>query len=280
MTQVVDQLKRTVTLHTPVQRIVSLVPSLTELLADLGLDEQVVGLTRYCCHPPDWRRHANKTVVGGTKNVDVDRTLALRPDLVIASKEENVREQVEALAEHVPVWVSDVQSLADSLEVIASLGAVTGTATTATAMQREIEAAFAKLEAVPAVPCLYLIWRKPFMAVGGDTFIHSMVTAAGFDNLLASRCRYPELTLAEMQSLNPKAVLLSSEPYPFKEQHVAEIQAALPDARVMLVDGEYFSWYGSRLGHAAAYFEELRARVPALDVSRGGLAGAFGCVVS
>ena len=240
------------------RRIVSLVPSQTELLADLGLDRETVGLTRFCVHPEGWK--ARKAIVGGTKTVDVARVRALAPDLVIANREENVREQVEAIAAFAPVAVTDVADVGGALAMIRDVGALTARWPAADALAAEIAAGFGALaRAAPApVRALYLIWRDPWMSVGGDTFVSDVMARAGWANACADRARYPALTAAEMAGLDPALVLLSSEPFPFRERHVAELRAVLPAADVRLVDGEVFSWYGSRMRHAPAALRAMR----------------------
>ena len=207
------------------QRIVSLVPSLTELLADLGLDEEVVGLTRFCVHPAGWK--ARKAVVGGTKNVDPERVRTLAPDLVIASKEENVREQVEAIAAFAPVHLTDIATVDGALEEIRAIGALVGRAPEAGALTAEIARGFDALTAQPlATPirALYLIWRDPWMTVGGDTYISDVMARGGFANVCAESTRYPVLSPEDITALAPEVVLLSSEPYPFAEKHIEELQ--------------------------------------------------------
>lgn len=254
-----DALGRRVRLKAPPRRIVSLVPSQTELLADLGLDAETVGLTRFCTHPDGWK--ARKRIVGGTKTVRVDRVRDLVPDLVIANKEENERETVEALAEIAPVYVTDVPDVEAALAMTRAVGRLVGRAEAAEALAGEIAAGFDRLGADAAPRVLYLIWRDPWMAVGGDTVIADVLRRGGFVNVTDDRERYPTLTEAEVRALAPDAVLLSSEPYPFAGKHVPEVEALAPGARVVLVDGEPFSWYGSRLRHAPAALADLRARL-------------------
>jgi ABC-type Fe3+-hydroxamate transport system substrate-binding protein len=252
-----DQLGRAVELPVyPPRRIVSLVPSQTELLADLGLERETVGITKFCVHPERWFR--TKVHVGGTKKLHPDRILALRPDLIIANKEENERPTVTELAARVPVWVSDVPDLPAALQMISGVGAVTGRMAAATRLLSELASATLPplREGRPTV--LYLIWREPYMGAGGDTFIHSMLERAGFRNVLAGESRYPTLSADTMTGLRPDFIFLSSEPYPFKARHAAELQGTFPGARTALVDGEYFSWYGSRLRLADTYFRTLR----------------------
>ncbi|WP_118972784.1 helical backbone metal receptor [Taibaiella koreensis] len=244
-------------LNQPPKRIVSLVPSQTELLYDLGLDAETVGITKFCVHPETWFR--SKARVGGTKSLHRDRIAALQPDLIIANKEENVREQVEALGDIAPVWISDIHTLDDALQMIRTVGTLTSREENAEMIARCIEQDFAQLHAfAPSRNALYLIWRKPWMTVGRDTFIHDILQRAGLTNSYADQERYPAIDDEDIIARNPSLVLLSSEPYPFKEPHIQELQALLPAAHIQLVDGELFSWYGSRLLHTAAYLKQLQ----------------------
>ncbi len=271
-----DQLGRTIVLPGIPRRIISLVPSQTELLYTLGLDGSVVGITKFCVHPESWFR--TKTRIGGTKAIDANRIDALQPDLIIANKEENDRHQVEALAARYPVWVSDIKTLPDALDMIRSVGVLTGTTTAANTLATEIAHRFATLHAAPAdhptapfaadyrtaphrLRTAYLIWRNPWMAAGGDTFIHHMLEQAGFLNVFAGQNRYPEIDLNSMARADCPVILLSSEPYPFRQRHIDEIKEVMPHASVLLVDGELFSWYGSRLLLAPDYFRQLRERL-------------------
>lgn len=239
------------------KRIVSLVPSQTELLHDLGLETEVVGITKFCIHPDSWFR--GKTRVGGTKTVHIDRVRALQPDLIIANKEENVAEQVAELQHIAPVWVSDIRSFEDNLDMIRQLGEITGTETKASALIHKLESDFATL---PLATCIgksvaYLIWFNPVMGAGSDTFIHEILSRIGFENVLTSMPRYPELNMEILAGLKPEILLLSSEPFPFSEKHINLFREHLPETQIMLVDGELFSWYGSRLQHAVTYFNRL-----------------------
>lgn len=250
-----DMIGRTVQVPVQPRRIISLVPSQTELLYDLGLEEEVAGITKFCVHPESWFR--SKTRVGGTKQVHADRVAALHPDLIIANKEENVQEQVEALAEQYPVWVSDIGNLEDALVMMRAIGGLTGRQEKAEALARKIEADFRSLPLTSPKKVAYCIWKDPWMFAGGDTFIHDILGRLGWQNVLSGQLRYPSPDLATLAGLQPELVLLSSEPYPFKEKHIAEITAMLPATEVLLVDGEMFSWYGSRLQHAVSYFRQL-----------------------
>ncbi|WP_412069715.1 helical backbone metal receptor [Rubrivirga sp. IMCC43871] len=246
-------------LPAPPRRIVSLVPSQTELLAALGLDAEVVGLTRFCVHPAGWK--ARKTIVGGTKETEPARVLALDPDLVIANREENDREPIEALAAAVPVHVTDVATVGGALAMIREVGALVGRGPEAEALAAEIGRRFDALPTFAPLRALYLIWRDPWMTVGDDTFISDVMARAGLINVVGDRARYPTLAAGEIAALAPDVVLLSSEPFPFAETHMAEVEALAPDAQVALVDGEAFSWYGSRLLDTPAALLTLRQRL-------------------
>lgn len=242
-------------------RIVSIVPSQTELLHYLGLREEVVGITKFCIHPDEWFR--SKTRVGGTKQLDLQKIIALEPDLVIANKEENNKEQVEELSRHVPVWISDINTLGEALEMIGQVGALVGRPEKATELVQQVKKGFEGIatQGFPTLKTCYLIWKNPYMTVGGDTFIHDLLQRAGFANLFASAGRYPEITVDQLKEGNCELVLLSSEPYPFRQKHVEELQALLPGTKITLVDGEAFSWYGSRLLHSPSYFEQLQQQI-------------------
>ncbi|MEO7313284.1 MAG: helical backbone metal receptor [Chitinophagaceae bacterium] len=239
-------------------RIISLVPSQTELLFDLGLDAEVVGITKFCVHPHEWFR--SKTRIGGTKTVDIEMLSALQPDLILANKEENIREQVEALATICPVYVSDICNLDDALDMIRQVGQLVNRESNAARVAEKILQSFAGLDtANHKLSAAYLVWRSPFMAAGGDTYVSDMMELCGLENVFIDEIRYPEITIERLQLENCELLLLSSEPYPFKQQHIDEMQHLLPNTKIVLVDGEMFSWYGSRLIHAAVYFKELKA---------------------
>lgn len=249
-----DQMGEAVDVPYPPTRIISLVPSQTELLADLGLSSEVIGVTRFCVRPESWLK--SKTIIGGTKQFNFDRIDSLNPDLIIGNKEENYQEGIIALKEKYPVWMSDILSFKDSLSMIESVGALTNRNTQAGEIKSVITQSFQALKPYAGQSVLYLIWRKPWMAAGTNTFIDSMLIRLGLKNIMTST-RYPELTSTAIAQLNPEFVFLSSEPYPFQRKHVTEIQQLCPSAKILLVDGEMFSWYGSRLMKAPEYFKTL-----------------------
>lgn len=252
--QTTDQIGNSITITAPPQRIVSLVPSITELLVDFGLEDQLVGVTKFCVHPERIRKE--KTIIGGTKNINIDRITELQPDLIIANKEENVKEQVDELMESHTVYVSDITTRAEGIAFVESIGAVVGKEDEATEIAEQLRLR-QPLQKDNLPSTLYLIWRKPYMAAGGDTYIHDMLDHYGYANCLHDQHRYHELSKDRIQELNPQVVMLSSEPYPFGEKHITEIQTLLPEAQVVLVDGEAFSWYGTRELKVGRYYEEL-----------------------
>ena len=242
------------------QRIISLVPSQTELLFDLGLEDNILGITKFCIHPKEKVKQITK--IGGTKNFHFDTIEALKPDLIIGNKEENYQEGIEKLAEKYPVWVSDIYNLADALAMIKSIGEITNSHTAAQNLIEEIQTGFKNLPKISfSLQVAYLIWREPYMAAARDTFIDAMLHQIGLQNAFVDKGRYPETTLTELSERQPDYIFLSSEPYPFKEKHLRELQTACPNSKVMLVDGEMFSWYGSRLLKSCKYFEKLLSRL-------------------
>ena len=244
-----------ISLAAPPRRIISLVPSQTEFLFDLGLDEEIIGITKFCIHPGE--KVKNKTRIGGTKQFKFEVIDQLNPDLIIGNKEENYKEGIEQLQAKYPVWMSDIYTLADACAMMRSLGELTGRREQARKIVDEIEAGFAALSAPAVRPrVLYLIWKEPYMCAGKETFIDEMISAGGFINCL-EHVRYPSLTDEEIRVLQPDIIMLSSEPYPFREKHVAEFRQLCPSAQVRIVDGELFSWYGSRLRETAGYLKKI-----------------------
>jgi len=254
-----DQLDREVVLSATPKRIISIVPSQTELLFDLGLNEEIVGITKFCIHPEEKVKQVAK--VGGTKQLDIKKIKSLRPDLIIANKEENERNQVEELMNSCPVWISDIGDLPGAIDMIGRVGELVGKADQAKKLAAEITQKFDRLSLHPTGKrAAYFIWRKPYMIAGKGTFIDSMLQKCGLENAFEQE-RYPEVTGETLVEANPDVILLSSEPYPFKEKHINELKAIVPRAKTKLVDGELFSWYGSRLLHAPEYFEQLIANL-------------------
>ena len=250
-----DQLGRNIELPHPPQKIISLVPSQTELLFDLGLDKEVIGITKFCIHPDEWFR--NKTRVGGTKQLNLELIRNLQPDLIIANKEENTQSQLELLMEEFTVWVSDIKTLDYAYVMIEQIGLITNHEKESIEINSKIAEEFSKLKNISTATASYFIWHEPMMSVGNDTFINHLMQHCGFTNVFSDLKRYPEITQDDLRKTNPEFILLSSEPFPFKEKHIAHYKQICPEADILLVDGEMFSWYGSRLALAPAYFNSM-----------------------
>ena len=255
-----DQIGNSITLSSSPKRIISVVPSQTELLFDLGLDDEVIAITKYCVHPKNWFEAKQK--IGGTKKLNIEKIKELKPDLIIANKEENEKKQIEELQKFFPVWVSDIKNIEQALQMIDEIGKMTGKEKRALKIQNDIREQFSLFKlatasvARPLSSVLYLIWKKPYISAGKDTFINHLLEMCGLKNII-SKSRYPELSAEEIKKLNPELIFLSSEPYPFRQKHIQEFQLLCQNAKVVLVDGEMFSWYGTRLLYAPSYFERL-----------------------
>jgi len=252
-----DQLNRTITLKTSPKRIISLVPSQTELLFDLGLQEKIVGITKFCIHPKQACKATKK--VGGTKNINFERIEKLQPDLIIANKEENQKEQIEELAKKYPVWISDIKTIEQALDMIENIGVLVEESEKAQKIIQEINLTFteARLKIRHQKKVAYLIWQNPYMTIGQDTFIHDILQHFGFLNVFQDQFRYPETTLEELKQKKIDYLFLSSEPFPFKNEHVQAIQKEFKHTKVLIIDGEMCSWYGSRLLYTVNYFNSL-----------------------
>jgi len=252
-----DQLNREINLPDTPGRIISLVPSQTELLYELGLENSIIGQTIFCIHPS--RFFKTSTKIGGTKKVDLEKIRSLKPDLIIANKEENDKIQIEHLSREFPVWISDINTIDDSLSMIKSIGEITNTVTMSSQIIGSIREKLTSYSLMNFSPqkVIYLIWNDPYIAVGRNTFINSMLSEVGFENLITSE-RYPEISIESIKELNPDLVFLSSEPFPFKDKHAMVINQFLEKEKSVIVDGEMFSWYGSRMLKSFDYFKELQ----------------------
>jgi len=254
-----DQLNRVINLNAIPKRIVSVVPSQTELLFYWGLDAEIVGITKFCIHPKEKAKAITK--VGGTKQLNVNLIKSLNPDLIIANKEENERGQIEALMDVCPVWISDIYDLETAFGMIRGVGDIVGKRREADTLNLEIRHRFDTYIFPPLnITVAYFIWKNPYMVAGRQTYIDSLLQRCGFTNVFVSE-RYPEVSSDELVAANPDVLFLSSEPYPFKQKHIDEFKQLLPKAKVVLVDGEMFSWYGSRLLQVPEYLKELLSEV-------------------
>lgn len=262
----IDQMLREVEINTKPQRIISLVPSQTELLFDLGLDNEVIGITKFCIHPKHWLKEKN--IVGGTKKLNLKKIEALKPDLIIGNKEENSKEDIEILMQKFPVWMSDINNLAQALQMIESIATITHKTQHGMLLNNKIKEEFNHLQDPIHTKkrVAYFIWNEPLMVVGENTFINNLLEKIGLVNVFAADIkskqisyRYPQITAAELQAASPDIIYLSSEPFPFKDKHVQLFKSICPHTQIKIVDGEMFSWYGSRLAKAPTYFKTLIA---------------------
>lgn len=248
-----DQIGHQFELSSTPKRIISLVPSQTELLFHLGLDDDVVGITKFCIHPKEWFNSKNR--VGGTKTINIEKIIALKPDFIIANKEENTKIEVKELQKMYPVYTSDISNLSESLEMIQQIGEIISKENESKKMIENIQLQFNGLAPFSEKKnkVLYLIWKDPYMSVNHHTFISDMLKKAGFHNVIEDENVYPVLSEEQITELNPDFIFLSSEPYPFKEKHLKAVQKQFIKSKIVLVDGEYFSWYGSRLLDTPTY---------------------------
>ncbi|HQK98805.1 MAG TPA: helical backbone metal receptor [Bacteroidia bacterium] len=256
-----DQLNRFIQLPASPERIISLVPSQTELLFHLGLEEKVVGITKFCVHPELW--FCSKTKVGGTKNIDIEKVRALMPDLIIANKEENNKEILEELMQEFPVWISDVTNVKNALEMIDAISNITNKKAEGKKLIDHIQNERLHLHAtrpshLKGKRVCYYIWKDPWMTVGDDTFIYDMLAETGLQPISKGQQRYPIIPPTDFEQI-PDYIFLSTEPYPFKKEDLNNIQAMYPTSKVVIVDGEYFSWYGSRMKDSFKYINDLIA---------------------
>lgn len=235
-------------------KIISLVPSLTELLIDCGLDNQIVGRTKFCIHPAE--KVAKIPKVGGTKKINFETVFAQNPDIILANKEENTKEDIELLAKYYPVYVSDISTIQDLIVFIEDFSTYIP--------EMDIVDIVADLKKNKGLGIfngqrvVYLIWQNPLMTVGSDTYINHILEASGLINVFGHMSRYPEITASEIEQSKPDYLFLSSEPYPFNKSHTESFNALFPEIRTVLVDGEMFSWYGSRTLQLPAYLGKLK----------------------
>jgi len=251
-----DQLNYKIELSAVPKRIISIVPSQTELLHYLGLEDEVIGITKFCIYPNQWFKNKNK--IGGTKKLNIEKIKLLKPDLIIGNKEENTEQEIKELQKDFPVWMSDIYNLNDSINMIDSIGKIVDKEEKALQLISEIKSGFEKLKdnKFKNQRIIYLIWNDPIIAVGKNTFIDELILKSGFMNAIDEK-RYPEINFDTIQKLKPDFLFLSSEPFPFDEKYLSIYQEKLPTQKIILVDGEMFSWYGNRLLNSIEYFKNL-----------------------
>ncbi|TMB99361.1 MAG: cobalamin-binding protein [Chloroflexi bacterium] len=261
-----DALNRSINLEQPAARIVSLVPSITEALFTFGLNEAIVGVTRYCVEPA--AGVAEKAKVGGTKMLDVRSVLDLQPDLVIANAEENRQEDIrQLLAAGQRVFVTFPRTVASAVQMLRQLAQMTGSTEAATPILDEAEAALAEARQAnhsrPRLRVFCPIWRRPWMTVGPNTYMHDFIAACGGFNVFSERHeRYPKAELDEVARRVPQVILLPNEPYPFAPKHIGELTEykyvpAVRDKRIYLLDGKHLCWYGPRIAGSLRYVQGL-----------------------
>ncbi|MEO8932907.1 MAG: helical backbone metal receptor [Xanthomarina sp.] len=255
-----DQLNRTIELKDTPKRIISLVPSQTELLCDLGLESSLVGITKFCVHPHHLLSHV--AVVGGTKHVHYDKIKALHPDIILCNKEENTQEMIVELEKIAPVHLSDIYNIEDCLELIGMYGILFSVENKAeeivSTIKNEQQQFQEFIKDQPKLKTVYFIWKKPWMVAANNNFIDALLSVGKFENHFQDLERYPEIELEKDIDDTVDVIMLSTEPFPFKEPHVEAMKMKFPKAKVLLVDGELFSWYGSRLAKSFQYFKMLR----------------------
>lgn len=244
-------------------KIVSLVPSITEALFDLGLTEnEVIGRTKFCIHPEE--KIKSVPIIGGTKNISIDKIKALQPDIILANKEENIKEQIEALMDDFKVIVTNVETIEDNYYLLKNLGKILGKEERAQLFNLKIYDVLNQAKIETPVKVAYLIWKNPYMTVGSDTFIHKILAEIGFENIFKDQTRYPQITAENLEKAD--VIMLSSEPFPFKEKHIEELRTFYPEKKIMIVDGEAFSWYGTHIAKCENYFKELLAEIHAMQI--------------
>ena len=264
MIQLIDPLGTSFTIESSPKRIISLVPSLTETLFDLGLEDKIIGITKFCVHP--FHLKSTKKIIGGTKKVHYEKIRLLKPDFIIANKEENTEEMVIELRKICPVWVTNIVTVEDVLQTITDFGKLFNCRTEAQKWNDKITFSYTNFlkfsTDLPERKTVYFIWKNPYMVAGSDTFIHILMELNKFNNCYTNQGRYPEIELDTMEKEHdPEVILLSSEPYPFSDADAFEIGRNTHHAKTVFVDGEMFSWYGTRLNKAFDYFKQLQTRL-------------------
>jgi len=251
---ITDQIDRSIVLEDVPTTVVSLVPSITELICDLAGVDVLVGRTKFCMHPESLKPIE---IIGGTKTINIEKIKSLNPDLIIANKEENIKAQVEELMDDYQVWVSDVADYEDGIDLIRRLASLFDKTAIGDDLIKNIHSTVDSFNNTDKIPVAYMIWKDPYMTVGGDTYINSMINKLNLENVFKNKKRYPKVELWEIRNSKAEFILLSSEPYPFKEKHAKELESQLDGKKVLLVDGEFFSWYGSRITKKRSYLQTL-----------------------
>ncbi|MEA3494417.1 MAG: helical backbone metal receptor [Bacteroidota bacterium] len=237
-------------------KIVSLVPSITESLFYFGLKNNIKGITKYCIHPKSVTKDIPK--IGGTKTVDIEKIRMLNPDIIIASKEENLKMQIETLAIDFKILLTDVNSLNDCLDLNSAFGNIFNKVNMSKELNNKIVKGFKTLNKATKKTITYLIWENPVMIVAKNTYINDIISKIGFINAFSHLDRYPLVTDKQLTNSKSNFIFLSSEPCPFAIEHIGKYKKLCSESKIILVNGELFGWYGSRLLEAIDYFKELK----------------------
>ncbi len=251
-----DQIGRNIKLETTPQKIVSLVPSITYTLYTLGLNSEVKGITRFCKYPEEWKKE--KKIIGGTKQLKMEKIKEIAPDLILANKEENTKTEIEKLAKEFKVFVSDVKDFQSNMEFINKLGQLFNLENQAKNLISQIQQERKKFRNKLSGNVVYFIWKDPWMSVGNDTFIHEMLREIGLKNYFSEQKRYPHVDMKKLINDPPDYIFLSSEPYPFKNKHKQELAKYFPNTKIILVKGEPFTWFGAYQKEAYSYFNLIK----------------------
>jgi ABC-type Fe3+-hydroxamate transport system substrate-binding protein len=261
---VTDQIGTSHFFESAPKRIISLVPSQTELLFELGLEDRLIGITKFCVHP--YHLKSKIKMVGGTKKVHFEKIKLLKPDIIICNKEENTIEIVEELSKICPVWVTNIITIEDNFQMISDFGQLFNCRTEAQKWNDKLAFGLNNfknfVKNIPNKKVAYFIWKNPYMVAGADNFINELLKLNHFENIYHNKGRYPEIELKQLRfDGDPEIIFLSSEPFPFKREDGYEIEQYTNKAPTFIVDGEMFSWYGSRLLKAFEYFKILHENI-------------------
>lgn len=261
MITITDARNKKIVFSEPPKRVVSLIPSITEALFDLGAGEAIAGVSNYCIHPAEGVK--NKIKVGGQKNPDMGKIKAIHPDLIILNMEENKPEHIKFLSQHYTTWVTYPRLFRDAENLLMQLGKVFDAESRASVYADKIRISSKQLSSIRRrkIKTMYLIWRNPWMSINRDTFIHNVLELHHMENVYAKRDkRYFEVTAQDIEDADPDIIILPDEPYHFREKHKSEFShlsvSAVKNSRIFLADGTYFCWYGTRTARASQYIHK------------------------
>jgi len=252
-----DQLNNKIKLISTPTRIISVVPSQSEFLWELGIRKELVGITKFCIHPNQMFNSIER--VGGTKKLNIKKIRGLKPDLIIANKEENNQEEIELLQKEFNVWISDIYNFKDAFKMMQKLSIILNKENETQKLITDIKASLKPIKNIfKQKTVAYFIWNKPYMLAADNTYINFVLNYLGLTNSANKLQRYPEVDNDTLKKLNPDVCFLSSEPFPFKQKHVLELQQILPHSKIVIVDGEVFSWYGPRMLYLADFVKRVK----------------------